>query len=134
MNILVYKRKNEKIKKYPYENRINSLRIIFFLVTLLFITTLAVGSREQKEKESVTNIICEIEKLESDRDPKCHATATRLENFIYGTKLSPETRFLKVDLQKKRLLHLWQNVSNAVAAAGTERSISVLKIFQISLP
>jgi len=76
------------------------------------------GEQSKKEADPTWNTICEIQKLENNRDPKCHATATRLENFMYGTKLSAETRFLKVKLQKKLLLHLWENVSRVVKTGG----------------
>ena len=35
----------------------------------------------------VPGIIKEIGDLENVRDPKCYATANRLEDFIYGTPL-----------------------------------------------
>src|SRR6185436_19123192 len=46
----------------------------------------------------VPTIIKEIGELESVRDPKCYATASRLEDFIYGTPLEPEARFQKIAL------------------------------------
>ncbi|MCP4147406.1 MAG: RNA-binding protein [bacterium] len=78
----------------------------------------------EKQKKSLTDTICEIRKLESNRDPKCHATATRLENFMYGTTLSAETRFLKVKLQKKILKAIWQRAGAAFnkASAGINKS------------
>lgn len=100
------------------------MRIIsFFILFCIVITGLFADNNKYLTKEtrttstSTTNIICEIQKLESNRDPKCHATATRLENFMYGTKLTAETRFLKVKLQKKLLLHLWENVSRRIVSS-----------------
>lgn len=100
--------------------------ILITLITLLIyslqgIVPLWAESTEKKAKESATNIICEIGKLENNRDPKCHATATRLENFMYGTKLSPETRFLKVKLQKQLLLHLWEAVSKQASQETSDK-------------
>ena len=65
----------------------------------------------KKDEKPLMDILGEIGKLESNRDPKCHATATRLENFMYGTKLTADARFLKVKLQKKLLVNLWDRVT-----------------------
>ncbi|MCP4214658.1 MAG: RNA-binding protein, partial [bacterium] len=71
---------------------------------------------DDTHKKSLNDTICEIQKLESNRDPKCHATATRLENFMYGTALSTETRFHKVKLQKQLLLSIWKKAGAAFNA------------------
>lgn len=98
-------------------------------VIIIYITTaagilsggLSMGETQDKDNiQSITDTICEIGKLENNRDPKCHATATRLENFMYGTKLSNDARFLKVNLQKKLLLHLWENVSKTIKTDNTQ--------------
>lgn len=60
---------------------------------------------------SSNTIISEIKKLEDRRDPKCYATASRLENFMYGTPLSNEARFSKNHLQKVWLEDLWKKAS-----------------------
>ena len=39
--------------------------------------------------------------LEGAQEPKCYATASRLEDFLYGTPLSDEARFRKNDLHKE---------------------------------
>lgn len=59
-----------------------------------------------------------IKQLESARDPKCYATANRIETYICGTPLSEEARFLKVDLQKRRIRTLWEAASKQARAAG----------------
>ena len=46
-------------------------------------------------------VIGQIEKLESNKDAKCHATASRLENFMYGTPLSFEARDKRIAFQRK---------------------------------
>ncbi|MCZ6696340.1 MAG: hypothetical protein O7A63_07365, partial [Acidobacteria bacterium] len=63
-------------------------------------------------------IIDTIEDFESQRDAKCYATATRLENFIFGTPLSEETRFLKIDLQKTIIDRVWRQASDRAAGRG----------------
>jgi len=62
-----------------------------------------------------------IEKLENQRDPKCDATATRLENFMYGTPLSVDGREKKVELQKRLILHLWREASDEARAKNLEQ-------------
>src|SRR5687767_15271009 len=68
----------------------------------------------------VPTIIEEIGELESVRDPKCYATASRLEDFIYGTPLESEARFEKIALQKAFIRGIW-----AKASQGAPREISV---------
>ena len=59
------------------------------------------------QQSSVPTIVDEIGQLESVRDPKCYATASRLEDFIYGTPLESEARFEKVKLQKELIRSVW---------------------------
>ena len=54
-----------------------------------------------------------IGKLENRRDPKCYATASRLEDFVCGTHLSEEARFAKIALQKELILNLWKSADAA---------------------
>jgi len=101
--------------------RVNWIKVLFILIYMMAgVYGLTGESRDKKDIQSITDTICEIGKLENNRDPKCHATATRLENFMYGTKLSAEARFLKVDLQKKLLFHLWETVSRGVKSGGAQ--------------
>jgi len=59
----------------------------------------------------VPTIIEEIGELEGVRDPKCYATASRLEDFIYGTPLESEARFEKIALQKAYIRDVWTKAS-----------------------
>ncbi|MBT8232542.1 MAG: CRTAC1 family protein [Saprospiraceae bacterium] len=72
------------------------------LIWLTCIITFSYSSHAQK-----LCIIDNIHGLESSKDPKCHATANRLENFMYGTPLDDATRETKVELQKKLILYIW---------------------------
>ncbi|WP_353369912.1 CRTAC1 family protein [Aliiglaciecola sp. NS0011-25] len=68
---------------------------------------------------SISNPILEtLGELEANRDPKCHATATRLESLIYGTPLSDKARYSKTDFQKQFVYTLW-----TIAAAEVEERI-----------
>jgi len=62
-----------------------------------------------------------IEKLENQRDPKCDATATRLETFMYGTPLSIGAREKKVELQKRLILAVWTQASDEARAKGLDQ-------------
>src|SRR6185503_13552786 len=68
----------------------------------------------------VPTIIEEIGELEGIRDPKCYATASRLEDFIYGTPLESEARFEKIALQKAYIRDIWTK-----ASAGDPKEIGV---------
>lgn len=61
-------------------------------------------------------VLDQIRDLEGKRDPKCHATASRLEDLIYGTPLTAEARFAKNDLEKKFVAAVWRKASEAAAA------------------
>ena len=65
---------------------------------------------------SMPAVIEEIRKLEGERDPKCHATASRLEDLIYGTSLTTEARLAKNDLQKALAARLWAAASASAKA------------------
>lgn len=81
----------------------------------------------------VPTIIDEIGELESVRDPKCYATASRLEDFIYGTPLESETRFEKIALQKAYIRAAWAKASDA--SGGKEIGVDLLKpALQASVP
>jgi hypothetical protein len=78
---------------------------------LLAVPTLAQNVTDPA-KVGVDVTVNAIEKLENQRDPKCDATATRLENFMYGTPLSVGAREKKVDLQKRLILAVWTEASD----------------------
>ncbi|QIR15123.1 CRTAC1 family protein [Shewanella aestuarii] len=63
--------------------------------------------------------------LESKRDPKCHATATRLEGLIYGTPLTDDARYLKAELQQTLIRQIW------VEAAEKSPSLETLSLEQV---
>ena len=63
-------------------------------------------------KQSIDDIVNEIQQLEQKRDPKCYATASRLEDFMFGTPLSADARFDKNLLQKKWAKIIWSQASN----------------------
>ena len=77
-------------------------------------------------------IIEEIGELEGVRDPKCYATANRLEDFIYGTPLEAEARFEKIALQKAWIRGVWTKASEGgVKEIGAE---ALRPVLQAALP
>jgi hypothetical protein len=98
-------------------------------VLLVCFLTLSVSSLAQ-----VPTIIQEIGELEAVRDPKCYATASRLEDFIYGTPLEAEARFEKIALQKAFIRALWTKAS-AAANGQAEITVDVLRpVLQAAVP
>lgn len=100
------------------------MRRLVFLTLFLSTSVLA----------QVPTIIQEINNLESQRDPKCYATASRLEDFIYGTSLEFEAREEKIALQKQFIRELWRK---ATAAAGDKASIdadTLKPVLQAAMP
>lgn len=96
------------------------MRCLVLLVSLLSIPLFA----------QVPTIIEEIGELESVRDPKCYATANRLEDFIYGTRLESEARFEKIALQKAFIRSIWEK-----ADPGTELEAGALRpLLQAAVP
>ena len=79
------------------------------------------GLAGAQDSSSVPVIVGEIGKLEQQRDPKCYATASRLEDFMYGTPLESDARFAKIDLQKGLIRQVWDAASAAASAVRVER-------------
>jgi hypothetical protein len=63
-------------------------------------------------------ILSALERLESGADAKCHATASRFEDFLYGTPLGDGGREANVESQKRLVRRLWSGASANAAAAG----------------
>ena len=82
------------------------------LLCVVFTLSLIEGITSQEIIETRFDPIVEsIKDLESQKDPKCHTTANRLEDFMYGTPLSFEARELRIQLQKKLVRAIWQRAS-----------------------
>src|SRR3954462_13258336 len=101
------------------------------LACIAFSVSFAVAALGQ-----VPTIIKEIDQLESQRDPKCYATANRLEDFIYGTSLDFDARAEKIALQKQLIRGLWLKASDAAKTAGkTQIGVDELRpVLQAAVP
>ncbi len=98
--------------------------IVPVVLSLYLLAPLPVRADEHTEAgglDSLTSILQGIQDLESDRDPKCQATATRLENFMYGTPLSSAARNEKIRLQKQLIEAVWGAASEHAAQAGRKQ-------------
>jgi hypothetical protein len=105
---------------------------LLFTAAALLSSTLASAQDVQlpnpTDRLGVGATVGAIQALENQRDPKCDATAARLENFMYGTPLTAEGREKKNDLQKQLILGVWMEASEAARAAGaTQITADLLK-------
>lgn len=92
----------------------------------LFFFWLILGSpaiAQNTEVETVDFIIEKIANLESTKDPKCYATANRLEDFMYGTPLTDAARNLRIEVQKEIGLFVRTRAS-AMAHANNRSAIT----------
>jgi hypothetical protein len=119
---------------------LNNFSAVF--VGILSVTS-AVGetvfpSSSKPYLNGIKDIIGVIGDLEKNKDPKCYATASRLENFMYGTPLTDAARFKKIVLQKRLILEVWEYVSGILLKSG-KKTIAVsaldaaLKAFNIPI-
>lgn len=69
---------------------------------------------------SAKSIVDSIVKLESARDAKCHSTACRFEDFLYGTPLTDKSRNVKWELQKEFVASIWARASRDAAQNGRQ--------------
>ncbi len=67
---------------------------------------------------SAAPILAALERLESGHDAKCHSTASRFEDFLYGTPLGDDGRSANIEQQKRLVRRLWSRASASAAAAG----------------
>lgn len=95
------------------------------------VRNIAVGQEVAPAPEAArsTEVLLDgIKELEGKRDPKCYATASRLEDLIYGTPLTSEARFAKNDLEKKLIMAVWSAASkNAAEKNQNEVSEELLR-------
>ena len=91
--------------------RINQLSALLISVLLISLYSDISQAQSSASLSPLKTIIGEIRQLENISDPKCHSTASRLEDFLYGTPLSDSARFRKNELQKKLIHWLWQQAA-----------------------
>ncbi len=73
-------------------------------------------------------VIGQIGQLESNKDAKCHATASRLEDFMYGTPLSFQARDKRIAFQKKYVRTLWLDYTKTInSRSGALDQLTIFK-------
>jgi hypothetical protein len=78
---------------------------------------------------NLSQILAQIEKLEGGNEPKCYATASRLEDFMFGTPLSDNARFHKNNLQKQWIVAVWTRAS-LLAEKQTQSAVTPAQLTQ----
>lgn len=66
------------------------------------------GSKRHVSTSAESQILAAIERLESTKDPKCHATASRLEDYMFGTPLTEAAHREKNQLQARWAYDIWR--------------------------
>ena len=84
-------------------------KYLLFVIFSGFITSV---NAQGIDNQNLNLILAGIEELEGDKDPKCYATASRLEDFMYGTPLSDPARYQKNKLQKRLAGVVWRNAGD----------------------
>ena len=87
---------------------------LFLNLTLLLSTTAS-------HADTLSDIVGNIQKLEGQHEPKCFATASRLEDFMYGTPLTDAARFAKNDLQTEWIEQVWSRASKLAQSAKAQQ-------------
>ena len=105
--------------------------LLGFVLALVVISTVVPAAAQEQSTRTLASIFAEIQNLEGANEPKCDATASRLEDFIYGTPLTDAARFRKNELQKNLIRTLWMRVSPLVAADG-RASVSEADVQQVA--
>lgn len=77
-------------------------------------------SRTELLFQGLSTTISSIGQLESRRDPKCYATASRLEDFMYGSPLTEGARFRKTELQKDLVHRVWKRATARARDEGSQ--------------
>jgi len=67
---------------------------------------------------SVDGVLAAIEQLESERDVRCHSSASRFEELLIGRPLTEAARRAKLELQVRWVRKAWSRASELAAAEG----------------
>ena len=97
---------------------------------LILVTCLGLAETAAAQVETIVKSIGD---LESVRDPKCYATASRLEDFIYGTPLDVSARVEKIGLQKRLILPIWKQASTD-DPSGPISAAALAPLLQAAVP
>ena len=96
------------------------MKVFFLFMLFFFIFLFKPNYLAAQDTLRFQPIIGKIGELENQKDPKCHATASRLEDFLFGTPLSFEARNKRIDFQKTYVKTIWLDYTRAYNASKNE--------------
>tara|TARA_R110000737_G_scaffold332699_1_gene349761 strand:- start:4015 stop:7137 length:3123 start_codon:yes stop_codon:yes gene_type:complete len=102
----------------------NSRKIIKLIRSCIFTLSSLFSVHCLASANSITDILNAINKLEKKSEPKCYATASRLEDFMFGTPLDDNARFTKNILQKQFVEKIWLQASSLTLSAKEDVILS----------
>ena len=103
----------------PLLAAVGPLATALVLCTVVLVAHGETRVSEEAPRESLPEtILSAIEQLESQSDAKCHSTASRFEDFLFGTPLSTEARLAHEEAKKRVALRLWSAASRSASKAG----------------
>lgn len=89
-----------------------SKRTIGIVLALsLGVSGVGISQEDGSSHSPIGAVLGRIAELEGRSDPKCYATAARLEDFLFGTPLTEEARILKNQLLKVFVRTVWEAAS-----------------------
>jgi hypothetical protein len=91
------------------------------LRTPAIVIAMAVAASARAQDPGASVILDQIVALEGQRDPKCYATASRLEDFMYGTPLDFDARAVKIERQRELVTAVWRDAGAVARDGGHER-------------
>ncbi|WP_020537824.1 CRTAC1 family protein [Lewinella cohaerens] len=93
----------------------------------ILLSTLFLSKLNAQDFPAYSPVLSEIGTLESARDPKCHATASRLEDFLYGTPLSFGARKERINFQQSLVQNIWMAYTNAKEENPDSEELNLFK-------
>lgn len=102
-------------------NHICALAIVLFAFMIQFVPL------HSQELPAYNPILTDMGELESRRDAKCHATASRLEDFIYGTPLSFPARKTRIDFQQALVENIWIQYTARWQSNARQHDLNIFK-------
>jgi hypothetical protein len=75
-------------------------------------------------------LLSAIEELEAAHDAKCYSSASRFEDFLFGTPLEARARHAHTELQKRFAERVWRRAAERSTAAGVDavRSLDIAAV------
>ena len=114
----------------PFLKAAKNMKWLKTSFSLLLFCAVGTGCAYAQDACSFESTLQAMQGLEGQSDPKCHATATRLEYSIYGTPLTVGANRLKHQLQKQFIDAFWAKAS--VMAIAKQRAVITAELLEQS--